>query len=235
MIAVLLRDLAPRLLFIALAMLEFYRRELDLQHHAEELPPEMLSPAGIAATLSYVSGLAVIVLLAGFVSTDRRRGYAEIYFSHPTRPLALYGLRWLLAVGLALGAALLFLVLWQLGALGGFRGGWHGLSLALLSALVYGGLMAFFSVLLRRGDVWVGLLAFFPALSPGILVFLQQVMSARGYQLLLFLLPPQWAFQDVYAWIVGGAPAWGAAAYAAGYGLFWLGAAAALLAVREWR
>lgn len=247
MIPVFLRDLAPRLLLVAFAAWVMYLLEPAFHQHAP--PPEGLlemdpaalqaqlldlGPLGIAATLAYLSGLAAIILLAGFVSTDRRRGYAEIFFSHPTTPLAFYALRWALAVAVAVLISALFLVVGQWVAWGELRGGGSGLFLALLSALVYGGLMAFLSAVLPRGDAWVALVMFLPTFFPQLLALLQRGMNPGGYQLLLFLLPPQWAFQDVYVWIVEGTAAWGAAAYAAGYGIFWLGAAALVLRVREW-
>ncbi|HEX2187874.1 MAG TPA: hypothetical protein VHG51_03200 [Longimicrobiaceae bacterium] len=238
MIPVTLRDWAPRLLLLALVVWALYLLEPGFHQHeaveAGQLPVEELGPLGISATLSYLAGLATIVLLAGFVSTDRRRGYALLYLSHPVRPLALYGLRWALAAAAALLAALLFLVFGQLLAWGGFRGGWPGLLLPALSVLVYGGLMATLSAALPRGDAWVALALFLPTFFPQLLVFLETALNPAGYRLLLFLLPPHWAFQEVYAGLLEGAPAWGAAAYAAGYGLFWLGLGALLLRVREW-
>ncbi|MDQ3521781.1 MAG: hypothetical protein M3434_05540, partial [Gemmatimonadota bacterium] len=53
-------------------------------------------------------------------------------------------------------------------------------------------------------------------------------------QVITFLLPPQTALQDVYQGLISGQPEWGAAAFSAGYGLFWLVAAALLLRLREW-
>jgi hypothetical protein len=243
-IAVLLRDLRPRLLGVALAAWVLYLLEPAFHQHTEPgepLTPEELAvraldlgPRGIAATLSYLSALAAIILLAGFVSTDRRRGYAQLYFSHPTRPLAFYALRWALAVTLAFAVSAVFLVLGQLVAWGEFRGGGSGLWLALLSALVWGGVMAFLSTALPRGEAWVAGVMLVPTFYPALLAYLQRGINPGGYQLLLFLLPPQWAFQDVYEWILRGAPAWGSAAYAAGYGVFWLGLAGVLLKLREW-
>lgn len=238
MIPVTLRDWAPRFLLLLLIVWVLYLLEPGFHQHeaaaAGELPVEELGPLGISATLSYLAGLAMIVLLAGFVSTDRRRGYAHLYLSHPVRPLALYGLRWALAAAVALLVCVLFLVLGQALAWGAFRGGWQGLLLPALSVLVYGGLMAFLSAALPRGDAWLALALFLPTFFPQLLVFLESGLNPAGYRLLLFLLPPHWAYQEVYEGLVTGAPAWAAVAYAAGYGLFWLGLGALLVRVREW-
>ncbi len=238
MIPVTLRDWAPRFLLLLLVVWVLFLLEPGFHQHeaaaAGDLPGEELGPLGISATLSYLAGLAMIVFLAGFVSSDRRRGYAHLYLSHPVRPLALYGLRWALAAAIALGASLLFLVFGQVIAWGGFRGGWPGLLLPALSVLVYGGLMAFLSAALPRGDAWVALALFLPTFFPQALFFLEGAINPAGYRLLLFLLPPQWAYQDVYQGLVTGTTAWAPAAYIAGYGLFWLGLGALLVRVREW-
>lgn len=236
MIPVLLRDLAPRLLLVALVAGLLYLLEPAFHVHEAPVPGAAveLGPVGVAATLSYLSGLAAVILLAGFVSTDRRRGYAELFFSHPTRPLAFYALRWALGVGVALAVSVVFLGVGQLLAWGELRGGWSGLWLALLSALVWGGLMASLSTALSRGEAWVALVMFVPTFVPQALIPLERELAPGGYRLLLFLLPPQAAFQDVYEWLLVGEPAWGSAAYAAGYGLFWLGLGAVILMVREW-
>ncbi len=245
MIAVLLRDLRARLPGVAFAAWVLYLLEPAFHQHEAEVPQGLtpedlavraldLSPLGIAATLSYLAALACIILMAGFVSTDRRRGYAQLYFSHPTRPLAFYALRWALAGALAVVVAAVFLPLGQWVAWGEVRGGWSGLWLALLSVVVWGGLMAFLSAALPRGDAWVAAVMLLPTFYPPLLTVLQQAINPGGYRLLLFLLPPQWAFQDVYDWIVRGVPAWPSAAYAAGYGVCWLGVAGVLIRVREW-
>jgi hypothetical protein len=100
--------------------------------------------------------------------------------------------------------------------------------------LVYGGLMAALSAALPKGDAWVALALFLPTFFPQLLTFLETAVNPAGYRALLFLLPPQWAFQEVYAGLLAGSPAWAAVAYVAGYGLFWLGLGAVLVRVREW-
>ncbi len=237
MIPILLRDMAPRLLLVALAALMFYLIDPAFHQHeiAEGEAAAVLGPLGLSATLANLAGLAMLILLAGFVSTDRRRGYYRIFFSHPTHPLAFYGLRWGLALGLALLSAAVFLVVGQFAAWGEFRGGLGGLGLALLSALAYGGLMAFLSTLLPRGDAWVAIILFLftffwlQALSLG-----AEPFPAPLRQALTLLLPPQTALNDVYEGMLAGRAEWGAAAFVAGYGIFWMGAAALLLRLREW-
>lgn len=237
MIPIILRGYAPRLLLVALAGLAFYFLEPSFHNHGPVDPDAALElgPLGLAATLANLAGLAMLILLAGFVSADRRRGFYRILLSHPVNPLALYGLRWLLALGLALGAAALFLVVGQFAAWGEWRGGAEGLGLALLSALVYGGLMAFLSVALPRGDVWVGIGAFLVTYFwLTFLGFGAQPFPAPVRRLLIFLLPPQTALQDVYNALLHQQVAWGAVAFAVGYGVFWLLGAAVLLRLREW-
>ncbi|MDQ3388148.1 MAG: hypothetical protein M3483_01460 [Gemmatimonadota bacterium] len=236
MISIFLRDLRPRLLLVAVAAWLLYLLEPGFHTHGAVSPEDSadLGPLGLAATLAYLSGISVIVLLSGFVSTDRRRGYAQLFFSHPVRPLAFYALRWSVAVGAAITVAAIFLVVGQFVAWGGFHGGWSGLLIAGLSALVWGGVMAFLSTALPRGEAWVAMVAFIPTLLPQTLIPLERIFSPSGYRLLLFLLPPQAAFQDVYEWILLGTAAWESAAYAAGYGLFWLVLAGLLLLLREW-
>lgn len=234
MIEVMLRDLRPRILLVALLCLLLYFLEPAFHQHGA-VDPQFAGdagPLGVSATLAYLSALAMILLLAGFVSTDFREGYASIHFSHPTSPLAFYGLRWTLALGLTLTAALLFLVAGQLLAWGEVRGGGSGLLLALLAALVYGGLMAFFSTVLRGGEGWVVFALFLPTPLPPILTWLENTLPPLLHAVVLFLLPPQHALQEVYRGIILGMVNWPAAAYAAGYGLFWLALAAMLLRLR---
>lgn len=236
MIPILLRDLGTRLLLVVAIAFVLYLLEPAFHQHGpvdSEVAAE-LGAVGVSATLAYLAGLSMIVLLAGFVSTDRREGYARIFFSHPTSPLAYYGLKWVLALVLSLAAAALFLVLGQLFAWGELRGGWAGMLLPLLTALVYGGLMAFFSSALPRGDAWVAFVLFLPTFFPQVLTLLELGVSPGAYQAVTFLLPPQPALQAVYQGLVqGGEMAWGAVAFVVGYAAVWLGAAGLLLRARE--
>jgi ABC-type transport system involved in multi-copper enzyme maturation permease subunit len=241
LIPVLLRDLLPRLLIVALAGLMFYLLEPAFHQHdlgggdvLVDIPPE-LGPLGVAATLANLAGLTMVILLAGFVSNDRRRGYYRTYLSHPVNPLALYGLRWALALGVTLLASALFLVLGQWAAWGTVRGGGEGLLLALLSALVYGSLIAFLSAILPRGDAWVAILIFFFTFFwIQVLAVGAEPLNAPLRQVITFVLPPQMPLQDIYAAMMMGTTAWGAVAFVVGYALFWLVAAGLVLRLREW-
>lgn len=240
MIPVFLRAFAPRLLLVALAGLMFYLLEPGFHLHEQEPSPDAfaldLGPLGISATLANLAGLGVLILLAGFISADRRRGYYRLYFSHPTRPLAFYGTRWLLAVLLAVAAAAVFLVVGQWAAWGEFQGGGRGLLLALLAAVAYGGLIAFLSAVLPFGDAWVAIGLFFFGffwLQAGTLGLLEPLPLALR-QVVTLLLPPQIPMQDVYDGLLRGEVAWGGVGFTLGYGLFWLTLAALLVRLREW-
>lgn len=241
MITLTLWQLRWRLLFIALLSLVFYRLEPGLHLHgaAADEAPNVVDPGGIAFTLANLAGASMLVLLAGFVSADRREGYYRVYFSHPTRPLAFYGVRWAMAYALSVGAAGGFLVLAQLAAWGELRAGPQAMLQPAVFALIYGGLAAFFSVLLPRGDslaalavygvtnVWQGALAVFAQMDT-------QPMGPLARQAVSFILPPHQAVQDLYDAAHLGGTAWGSLAFAGGYGLFWLLAAGLLLWRREW-
>lgn len=238
MIPVLLRGMLPRLGVVALLGVAFYYLEPGLHRHGEDVPEDFfldLGALGISATLANYAGLSMLVLLGGFVSTDRRRGYYRLYFAHPTRPAALYGLRWLLGLAAAMLAATSFLVLGQMMGWGAFEGGWSGLYLAFLAAVAYGGMIAFLSVLLPRGDAWVALVLFvanyfwLQAVALG-----AQPLPPVLNELVPLLLPPQLALSDVYDGILRGEVAWGASAFAAGYGVFWLAMAWLLLRLKDW-
>jgi hypothetical protein len=234
-IPTLLRDFRYRLVILALVAVVLYFLEPAFHQHGE-VDPEFvaeLGPRGISATLAYFAGLSMIVLLAGFVSTDRKEGYASLFFSHPTSPLAYYGLKWLLAVLISMLAAGAFLVVGQLLAWGGYRGGASGLLLALLSALVYGALMAFFSCALRRGDAWVVFVLFIPTFFPQMLTLLEFTMGRGAYDALIFVMPPQGALQDVYQGLLLGGVGSVPILFVVGYAAVWLGGAMLLLQLRE--
>jgi len=237
MIPILLRDLRWRLLLLLLVCVTLYFLEPAFHRHEETVDPEFaqeLGPLGISATLAYLAGLSMIVLLAGFVSTDRREGHTRLYFSHPTSPLTFYGLRWAIAFGVTLVTVFFFLVFGQLLAWGRFMGGASGILLAAVAAVVYGGLMAFLSTALRRGDAWVAFLLFLPTFFPQILSLVELGISQSVYRGILFLLPPHGALQDIYQGLLQQAMGWSAVAFAVGYGVFWLLLAGLLLRVREW-
>ena len=237
MIPILLRGMLPRMLMVALLCVAFFLLEPGFHTH-EAVPEEFrldLGAQGLAASLSNLAGLSMLVLLGGFVSNDRRQGYYRLYFSHPTRPVAYYGLRWVLGLLLAMVAATAFLVIGQLAAWGRFEGGWSGLYLAFLSAVSYGGMIAVLSVMLARGDAWVALVLYL------FNYFWLQAIAAGAQPLppllndaVSILLPPQLALSDVYDGLIRGEIVWGASAFAVGYGVFWLLVAGLLLKLRDW-
>lgn len=238
MIPVFLRALLPRLALVALVGLMFYFLEPAFHQHDVPAGAEVaveLGVRGLSATLANLAGLSVLILLAGFISADRRHGYYRMFFAHPTHPLAFYGVRWALAVVVAVAAAAVFLVVGQLAAWGEVRGGWGGLWLAFLSAVAYGGLIAFLSAALPRGDTWVAIIVFLFTffwlqwLQLGAQPLPVPLMDALG-----LVLPPQTALQDVYDGLLRNTVSWGASTFVLGYGLFWLTLSALLVRYREW-
>lgn len=238
MIPILLRGMLPRIALVALLGVAFFFLEPGFHTHESPAPEEFsldLGAMGISATLANLAALSMLVLLGGFVSNDRRQGYYRLYFSHPTRPLAFYGLRWAMGLLLAMLAAAVFLVVGQWAAWGRVEGGWSGLYLALLAAIAYGGMIAFLSVVLLRGDAWVALVLFLfnyfwlQAVAMG-----AQPLPPPLNDAVSLLLPPQLALSDVYDGLIRGEVVWGASAFAAGYGVFWLLVAALLLRLRDW-
>lgn len=235
MIAVMLADLRWRIAALLPLAVVLYALEPGFHQHEEFDPTAVaLGPLGVSATLSYLAGLSMIILLGGFISADRRAGYSRLLFAHPTSPLAYYGVRWTLAYLISLGSALIFLLVGQAIAWGEIRGGWPGLVLPALSALVYGGLVTFFSVILRRGDAWLAFLFFLPTFVPELLTLALGRADPLVRQAILLLLPPQNALQEVWNGLLFENFAWGPAAFAAGYGALFLVTAAALLKLLEW-
>lgn len=234
MIPILLRDLRGRLVLVGLIFLGLLWWELEARSHAA-LDPRELGPESTAAPMAYLASLTMIILLAGFISTDRREGYTRLFFSHPTRPLAYYGVRWGLALLLAMGASLLFLLVLQGLVWGELRGGWSALLLPLLTAWIFGGLMALLSAALPRGDVWVAVVLFLPTLLAPYFVYALGLLAPAVRQAILFLVPPQTtALQMVYEGVLLGQVPWGAVLYAVGYGTVWLILGALVLRLREW-
>lgn len=235
MIEIVLRDLRWRFALVVVAWLLFFMSELSVQREAVVATGE-LGAAGLAAPAAYLAGISMIILLAGFVSTDRREGYTRILFSHPTRPLALYGLRLGVAYALSLAAAVALFFALQAYLWGEVRGGAMALVLPALTALIYGGLMAFFSTALRSGDAVVALLFYLPTLLPPALLEIATGFLGRTIaQIVLLVLPPQTtALTTLYQTLLGGEMAWVAVAFAAGYALFWLMLAVLVLRLRDW-
>jgi hypothetical protein len=236
-IPVLLRGMVPRLVLVALLGVAFFFMEPGFHTHDAPVPEEFrldLGAPGLAASLAHLAGLSMLVLLGGFISNDRRQGYYRLFFAHPTRPVAYYALRWGLGLLMALVAAAAFLVIGQLAAWGRFEGGWAGLYLALLAAVAYGGMIAFLSVLLPRGDAWVALVLFVFNVFWLQAVALGAPLPGVLNDAVSILLPPQLALNDVYDGLIRGEIVWGASAFAAGYGVFWLLVAGLLLRLRDW-
>lgn len=236
MIPILLRDLRWRFLLLLLLGWVMFLLEPGFHQHGQVGAEEAvaLGARGISATLSYLAALSMIVLLGGFISGDLREGHTRIFFSHPTRPLAFYGLRWALALAISVAAAAIFLVVGQMVAWGEFRGGWSGLFLALVSAIIYGGLMAFLSATLPRGDAVAAVLIFLPTFVPQLLALGLASFPPALRQTILIILPPQGVLQVIWEGLLRGVFVWGAAAFAIGYGLIWLLAAVAILHARDW-
>jgi hypothetical protein len=241
MIPLVLWQLRWRIGVVLLIAAAFYVLEPSFHvHEAAVDAAQAIPPGEIAFTLANFAGASMLVLLAGFVAADRRRGYYRIYFSHPTRPLAYYGLRWALAYWVTLVVAAAFFVVSQLAAWGELRAGPSALLQPVLFALVYGGMVAFASVAFRRGDslvvlavylvtdLWQGFLGFFSESG------MDPPLSPLARQAVSFVLPPHLALRDIYEAARLGHTAWGDIAFAGGYGLVWLAAAALLLWWREW-
>ncbi|MEX2582503.1 MAG: hypothetical protein WD766_04490 [Gemmatimonadota bacterium] len=235
MILVILRDMRWRLAFlIPLSALLYSQEPAFHQHDGFDPTAISLGPLGVSSTLAYFAALSMIILLGGFVSTDRREGYTRLMFSHPTSPLAYYGVRWGLAYLVSFVGAAIFLVVGQLIAWGEFRGGSAGLILPALTGLVYGGIVAFFSVVVRRGDGWIAFLFFLPTLIPQIVTLALSTASTGVRQAILLLLPPLGAFQEIWDNLLFETFAWGPVGFAAAYGAVFLVSAVALLTMLEW-
>ena len=243
MITLTLRQLRWRLLIVAALAVAFYIKEPGFHLQGtlpNDVPDEISDPLGIAFSMANLAALCMMVLLADFVSGDRRKGYYRIYFSHPTRPLAYYAVRWGIAYALAMLAAALFLVVGQLLAWGELRVGAEAMVHPALFALVYGGLVAFFSVLLPFGDSLAAIFVYWLteawqyALAAYAEFGSQLPLSPAIRQGISFVLAPHLALRDAFDAAHLGTTAWGALAFAGGYGLFWLAAAGLLLWYREW-
>jgi hypothetical protein len=242
MIPLILHQLRWRLLVVLAICGVFYLIEPSFHVHVDDAADaaNAIPPGEIAFTLANLAGASMLVLLAGFVAADRRRGYYRIHFSHPTRPLAFYALRWGVAYALTLAVAAAFFVVSQLAAWGEMRAGADALVQPALFALIYGGLVAFASVAFPRGDSLIVLAVYWAtALWQGFLSFFAETgvdppLSPLARQAVSFVLPPHLALRDFYETARAGQAAWDAAAFAGGYGLFWLAAAALLLWSREW-
>jgi hypothetical protein len=241
-ITLTLWQLRWRLLIVALVGVGFYLLEPGFHVHAgdTDLLPTVADPRGVTFSMANLAGLSMLVLLFGFISGDRRKGYYRIYFSHPTRPLAYYAVRWGMAYALSLLAAAVFLVAGQLAAWGEIRVGAAAMVQPALFALVYGALVAFFSVLLPLGDSFAAFAVFWVTsaweltVSGAAELGVEPPLSPLARQVLSFVLPPHVALRDAFEAVLAGTSALGPLAFAGGYGLFWLAVAGLLLWWREW-
>jgi len=239
-ITLYLWQLRWRMLAVVFICLGFYLIEPSFHIHAAADSADFVPPGEIAFTLANLSAASMLVLLSDFISGDRRRGYFRIYFSHPTRPLSFYALRWAVAYAVTMLIVAAFFVVAQLAAWGELRAGVGSLLQPALFALIYGAVLAFFSTLLPLGDglvvlaiyfltdLWLGVLGMFEEaqLAPPGPFLLRQAIS--------FVLPPHLALRDAYNLVSTGLSPWAPVTFAAGYGLVWLAAAALLLWSREW-
>ncbi|HSU14253.1 hypothetical protein [Longimicrobium sp.] len=240
MITLYLWQLRWRIVAVAVVCLGFYLIEPSFHVHAAAGSADYVPPGEIAFTLANLAAASMLVLLTDFISGDRRRGYFRIYFSHPTRPVSFYALRWTVAYAVTMLIVCAFFILAQLAAWGEIRAGVGSLAQPALFALIYGAVLAFFSVVLPVGDgamvlsiyfltdLWLGILGMFEEaqLAPPGPFLLRQAVS--------FVLPPHLALRDAYDLVVTGGSPWAPVSFAAGYGVFWLALAGLLLWRREW-
>ena len=177
--------------------------------------------------------IAVLVLMAGFYSADRRDGQARLYLTRPTSPLGVYAVRWLILIlaSFALSAVLMpAFDMIMLGALPGIG----MLALAGAYILVYGGLTALVSVWVR-GDAWIAAGLAIAAMVWDALRRADALAIAPGARDFIgFLLPPQSAlFQLETAFGQLQPVPWGAFIYCAAYGLVMLALAGVSMLNRE--
>jgi hypothetical protein len=238
MIPVLLRQMRWRLMGLLFAAWIFYLIEPAFhQHDVEPTSVEqLLLPPEIAKSGANLAALSVAVLLAGFISAHRRRGYYRLQLSHPTSPLALYGLHWALSVVVAIGISSAFLMLSQLAAWGTVRVGLQFALLPVMFAIIYGGVAAALSAALRLGDGVATVVVYFVTASWMYVVntYPPELIPSGPARLLSFVLPPHTAATDVFDALVRGEFHWAAASYCVGYGIFWLILAGLLVRTREW-
>jgi hypothetical protein len=129
----------------------------------------------------------------------------------------------------------LFLVVGQWFAWGEFRGGWSGMLLPMLSALMYGGVMALLSSAGTRAEATIAfVLLLLPIVFPAILTALLGLLPPPLLSLVNTVLPPQTALSDLWDGLIAGSVRWDAVAYAAGYGIILLAVSGLILRLREW-
>jgi hypothetical protein len=177
--------------------------------------------------------VAVLVLMAGVASDDRRHGFLRLWTVRPGSPLRIYAPAWAALALLAVLASALLLPLVDLILLGAWAGP-NTLVLVLAYVLLYGSLTALFSVW-TTADAWLALLVGLGAVVwHGLLRAGAVGLPTIFREVITFLLPPQGALLAVEGAFAAMAPVpWDALAYVAGYSLVVLVVAALLLERRE--
>lgn len=215
-----------------------------LAGHGDHMEPDALFEIGgfplVSAVLlaGWTVGrfplIATVVLAAGVFSADLSSGMTRIYAVRRTSLVRVYGMRIALLLGLAFIISALLMPAFDLILLGRWAG---PATLVLIAAyvLVYGGLIAFLSVL-TRADAWIAAgLAVLSLLwatlrNAGLL----SAVPAGGRDFITLVLPPQsalFALENAFSQI---APIpWTAFLYAAAYGLVFLVLAGVLVSHRE--
>lgn len=178
--------------------------------------------------------IATLVLMAGLFSQDRAEGYTRLYAVRPASPLRVYGTRFAVLAGVAFAISAVLMPTFDLIMLGTWAGP-ATLVLILSYVLVFGGLVALFSVW-TRADAWIALLLAVAALvwdglrSAGVLA----QVPAGARDVVTFLLPPQALLYSIEEAFGNIQPIpWDAFLYVAGYGLTALALAAVALYRRE--
>ena len=178
--------------------------------------------------------IAILAMMAGVVSADRRDGTMRLYAARPTSLAVVYLTKFAVAalvvfaisVVLMPGFDLLLLARWA---------GPNTFVLIIAYILVYGSLTFFLSVWLR-GDVWVtAILAIVAMLWDALLRSGRIAGTAPGFrELITVVLPPQSALYRLErAFGAEAATPWGAFAFVVAYGVILTIAAVVSLRLRE--
>jgi len=177
--------------------------------------------------------IATVVLLAGFFSHDRSAGYARLYAVRPTPLLGIYAVRFTALAAVAFLLSAVLMPVFDLLLLGTWAGP-ATLVLILAYVLVYGGLMALFSVW-TGVDVWLTIFLAFGAIVWNALVVADVLIVPPGMRdVITFVLPPQAALLELEGAFAGIEPIpWDAFLHVAGYGGVMLALAALSFARRE--
>jgi hypothetical protein len=178
--------------------------------------------------------IAILAMMAGMVSADRRDGTLRLYAVRPTSLARLYLLKFAVAALVVFVISTVLLPSFDLLLLTR----WAGPNTFVLIAsyiLVYGSLSFFLSVWLR-GDVWITtMLAIIAMLWDALLRSGRISGTAPGFrELITVVLPPQSAlFKLESAFGAEAATPWGAFAFVVAYSFILLMAAVVSLRIRE--